>query len=283
MNYFTHLKLTTFLLIFFYSISLYAQVGINTTAPNGALEVSSDTTGVVFPRVALTSTNVALPVVNPNGGGVLVPGTTVFNTNSTSTGANDVYIGKYYWNGSQWVEQFDKRQSQLFEQDRTISPSNPNNDAIGYRVSANVGYQDIYGLDSQTFTANFTGTYRVEGSLNYGPGILQVPDNGSMSAVGVQGMFRLTFDGVDHMKYVNPITIYNDAYSAESSINYFALYNEPTIIFYITLTAGTTYTFNLAFDQWGDDRLINSGNSGTGRGIVGVNSPSTIEITYLGD
>ena len=55
----------------------YAQVGINTTTPNGALEISSSTNGVVFPRVALTATNVAAPVVNPNGGS-LAPGTTVF-------------------------------------------------------------------------------------------------------------------------------------------------------------------------------------------------------------
>ena len=33
----------------------YAQVGIGTTTPNGALEITSTTQGIVPPRVALTT------------------------------------------------------------------------------------------------------------------------------------------------------------------------------------------------------------------------------------
>ena len=265
------------------SYGAFAQVGINTTTPNGMLEVNSSTSGIVFPRVALTATNVAAPVVNPNGGGAPVVGTTVFNTNATTTGSNDVYVGKYYWDGSQWVAQFDRRQSQLFEQDRTISGANPNNDFVGFRVSASAGYENIYGLTAQTFTATYTGTYKVEATINYGPGTVMPPTIGNMTAIAGQGMFRLTFDGTNYEKYMNPITMYNNAYSAQPAQDYFALYNESNIIVYVTLTAGQTYNFNLSFDQWPDTRLTNGGNSGTGRGAVGVLSPCKIEITYLED
>jgi surface protein len=45
--------------------STYAQVGIGTTTPAGALDIASTTSGLVMPRVANTSV-----VVNPNGGAI---------------------------------------------------------------------------------------------------------------------------------------------------------------------------------------------------------------------
>lgn len=81
-----------------------AQVGVGTTTPNGALDVSSTTNGFVPPRVALTATNVAAPISNPNGGGNPIAGTIVWNTNiSTPTPATAVAPGLYYWDGSRWV------------------------------------------------------------------------------------------------------------------------------------------------------------------------------------
>ena len=57
-------------LLFFISIFRYAQVGIGTTTPNGALEINSDTNGIIVPNVLLTSRLTSAPVVNPNGGGI---------------------------------------------------------------------------------------------------------------------------------------------------------------------------------------------------------------------
>ena len=76
----------------------YAQVGINTTSPNAALDVVSTTNGMLLPRVALTTTTLAAPVVNP-AGGVLPASTLVYNTNT----AGDVTPGYYYWSGSAWL------------------------------------------------------------------------------------------------------------------------------------------------------------------------------------
>ena len=257
----------------------YAQVGINTTTPNGALEISSSTNGVVFPRVALTASNVATPVVNPNGGS-LAPGTTVFNTNATTTGSNDVYVGKYYWDGSRWEAQFSRMQSQLYTQDMSVNGSNPNNDFIGFRARANGGFQDIHGLDDQTFTADYTGTYRIAFHGNYGAGQIRTPaasQDGTF--VAGQGFFRLRFDGTNYDRYVNSASTFNNS-GAGAATNYFAIGNHFTQIIYVELTAGETYDFNLSFDQFTDVKLINNGNSANGRGVVGILTPSTIEITF---
>ena len=83
---------------------VYAQVGIGTTNPNAALEIKSATNGIVVPNVSLTSRAVGAPVVNPNGGGLPLNGTLVWNVATTALGtANDVTPGFYYWNGTLWV------------------------------------------------------------------------------------------------------------------------------------------------------------------------------------
>lgn len=94
--------------IFFFTIAILAnlnivaQVGIGTTSPAGALDVSSTTNGFIPPRVALTATNVAAPVVNPQGGS-LVAGTVVWNTATSGSVPNNVAPGLYFWDGTRWV------------------------------------------------------------------------------------------------------------------------------------------------------------------------------------
>lgn len=76
--------------------SSFSQVGIGTTAPTGALDVTSTTNGMVIPRVTLTSLSVAAPVVNPQGG-VITVGTLVYNI------AVSPIAGFYYWDSTKWV------------------------------------------------------------------------------------------------------------------------------------------------------------------------------------
>lgn len=85
-----------------FPISILAQVGVGTTTPAGALDVSSSTNGLIPPRVALTATNVAAPVVNPQGG-PLVAGTLVWNTATAGVIPNNIIPGMYYWDGIRWV------------------------------------------------------------------------------------------------------------------------------------------------------------------------------------
>jgi hypothetical protein len=95
-------NLITVLLIFLFNSTNYAQVGLGTTTPRGALDINSSTTGLVPPRVALTSTIVEAPVINPQGGS-LVSGTTVWNTATAGASPNNVAPGLYFWNGTRWI------------------------------------------------------------------------------------------------------------------------------------------------------------------------------------
>ena len=79
------------------------QVGIGTITPTGALDVTSSTNGFVAPRIALTGTNAASPVVNANGGGSPVAGTQVYNTATAGTTPTNVTPGYYYWDSAKWV------------------------------------------------------------------------------------------------------------------------------------------------------------------------------------
>jgi hypothetical protein len=77
-----------------------AQVKIGTDVENinpaSLLELESSTQGVNFPKLALTSTIVAVPLA----GGVHVAGMTVYNTNTIG----DVTPGLYTNNGAAWVK-----------------------------------------------------------------------------------------------------------------------------------------------------------------------------------
>ncbi|HEU4496789.1 MAG TPA: hypothetical protein VFR70_07030 [Flavobacterium sp.] len=70
------------------AINARAQVGIGTTAPNAALDITSANEGVLIPRVALTSTNIVAPVITPQASEL------VYNTATV----NDVTPGFYYLN-----------------------------------------------------------------------------------------------------------------------------------------------------------------------------------------
>tara|TARA_R110000850_G_scaffold182360_1_gene307831 strand:- start:93218 stop:94585 length:1368 start_codon:yes stop_codon:yes gene_type:complete len=77
----------------------YAQVGIGTTSPAGGamLDIDSDNSGIIIPRVALTVTTDQAPITDPTP----VIGLMVFNTATV----NDVTPGFYFWEGlpTGWV------------------------------------------------------------------------------------------------------------------------------------------------------------------------------------
>jgi hypothetical protein len=84
------------------SISTYAQnVGVGTAAPAAKLDVTSSNSGILIPRVVLTSTATAAPVSSP------ITSMMVYNSNTAGAGATAVTPGYYYWNGSAWVRMTD--------------------------------------------------------------------------------------------------------------------------------------------------------------------------------
>lgn len=74
------------LLLILSTIGSYAQVGIGNTTPQGALEITSTTDGLIIPRVALTMTTTAT-ITTPTKSEL------VYNTAT----AGDVTPGYYYW------------------------------------------------------------------------------------------------------------------------------------------------------------------------------------------
>ncbi len=117
-------------------------VGFGTITPNAMLDISSTTNGVLLPRIALTASNVAAPVVNPQGG-VLPVATLIYNT-ATIAGINGVSPGYYYWNGTVWSP---------------FSSSNSND----WKLNGNITINDpaipvTYGTSAIVATENFVGT-----------------------------------------------------------------------------------------------------------------------------
>ncbi len=253
--------------LFLMSSISFAQVGIGTTTPEGILDIDSSIYGVFYPSVALTATNVEAPVVNPLGG-CLAIGTTVYNTNTTSTGTKDVEPGIFAWDGTQWVIQFFKRQTQIYEQTSSL------------RTSSNAGFEDVPGLgvaDAISIFAKYNGLYKIELKVNYGGGAMT--DNGDINTAMAEGDFRFIFDGTTYMLDVDAFSTYNDHIG--SGTNYTNVWMETFKTFYVNLTKLQFYDLSLEFDQNPAAGFVNSGDSGTGRGYVGDGIPCYIEITYL--
>lgn len=79
------------------SFAVNAQVGIGTTTPEGALDISSANGGLVIPRANLLSINDVTTVANPQGGNP-ARGTVIYDM-----GAN-IQEGFYYYNGTVWMD-----------------------------------------------------------------------------------------------------------------------------------------------------------------------------------
>lgn len=85
-----------------FTASLEAQIGIGTTTPQGALDITSTGSGVVVPRIGLSGKNDSTTVTNPQGGNAIA-GTLIWNTATAGVAPNNVTPGFYYWSGSTWV------------------------------------------------------------------------------------------------------------------------------------------------------------------------------------
>lgn len=102
-NQFIHIIMKKLLLsaLFFWGVNSFSQVGIGTTNPDASssLDITSNSTGLLIPRVNLININNGiLPVLTP------ATSLLVYNTNPTVVGGSGV--GYYYWNGTVWTKLF---------------------------------------------------------------------------------------------------------------------------------------------------------------------------------
>jgi hypothetical protein len=90
-----------FAMLFFFSSTMNAQMGINADnsapAASAGLDVNFNALGFLPPRVALTAINSALPVTDP------AEGLLVYNTAVAGTLPNNVTKGYYCWSGAKWI------------------------------------------------------------------------------------------------------------------------------------------------------------------------------------
>lgn len=263
------------LLITFISIHAFSQVGIGTSTPKGALDVTSSTMGIVYPQVTLTD-RVTETITNPNGGSIVV-GTTVYNTTISGSGVNTVYPGIYIWDGSIWIPQYHKDDYKLCYQTTDVRPASSS------------GNQTIT-FDTNSFTPKFNGNYLVTVTVHYGGGLLDAPAGIDqwVNFNAEEGQFDFTFNGNTHSHTVKTFSGYNDdkLFDGGSTNNHTNRYNQQTFTIPVSLVRNTTYPFTLTFNQAVANGFQDDGNnsSGDGRGYITINNmvKCTVEFNYNG-
>lgn len=271
--------------IFFFVLAIFssnitnAQVGVGTTAPKAALDVTSTTTGFLMPRIALSATNVQSPVVNPNGG-VLEIGTMLFNT-ATTSGTYGVIPGLYFWDGGKWVSQIHRYYETTFFQNADLNVA-----------SSSSVYTNIPGLNAKSFVAPYDGEYQIifsgylgsttvnNKTTNVGNG----KDINGYAATGfVEGNFRLNVNGTNYDKYTYSVSMYRSSTGPNGSggSDLSELFNEITIIVNVSLTAGATCSLNSSYTGVHDDNATSSAPHVVGKLAV-LGNKCELNVTYIG-
>ena len=113
-----------YLLIFiFYGFYATAQVGIGTTVPEAAIDVTSSNNGILLPRIGLSSATDITSVVNQITANPLVNGTTIYNTSTSGVSPNNVSPGFYYWNTNRWERINNGTKSELATNNSVAAPN----------------------------------------------------------------------------------------------------------------------------------------------------------------
>ncbi|PVW14302.1 hypothetical protein [Marixanthomonas spongiae] len=122
------------------------------------MDVTSSDSGILIPRVALSSDTDVTTVTNPNGGGAPVVSTLVYNDGTSGL----TPAGFYFWNGSSWSKLIDTTPDVYFG--KAIINSTGNIDITGipfqpkrvvFTAYANV---DSYNLNTNSSGANNNNT-----------------------------------------------------------------------------------------------------------------------------
>lgn len=253
-----------------------AQVGIGTTTPNAALDVTSTNDGFLIPRISLTATNIAT---------VTTPTTSelVYNTNTTG-GANGVTPGFYYWNGTLWTKLGGGNAWALMGNSGTTAGTNF------------IGTTDAQDLRFKTNGTNRMNISNANGQIqSYYAGATNSPAfswNGDSNTGMYQGgsdVLGFSTNGIERVKMNNTETVVNDAsnnydFRVETNNNANAMIadaSQDAVIFGSTGTLfdnGTSFTTNYSAYTTNIDYVADFDN-GTSRGTtMGLGS-----IEYLVD
>lgn len=267
----------------------FAQVGIGTTTPNAALEITSTNDGLLIPRISLSATNIAT-ITTPTASEM------VYNTNTSAVGPNQVTPGFYYWDGALWIR---------------ITTGNTSDWSLlgnsGTTAGTNfLGTTDAQDLRFKTNSADRMNIVNATGQVQvYSSGTATIPVL-SWSADSNTGIFRpaadnisLTTNGVEGVRLRNNSNLtvgatYATANAAptsglriegqtvvgkasgEDSRDKISSHTSATA--YQNITGYPNNTANRAVSGYADSNgigLFGFANR-TGYGVVGLTQPSTI-------
>lgn len=155
-----------YLLIFsiFLTSSIFGQnVGIGTNTPDASakLDVTSANSGVLVPRIALTSTTDVTTITSP------ATSLLVYNTNAAITGGDGV--GFYYYNGTQWI----KLSTGATSEDWSITGNSGTNSSINF-----IGTTDYRDFNIRT-TNNERISVKANGQIDITGDVINQELNGS--------------------------------------------------------------------------------------------------------
>jgi len=143
-----------FLIVLLFNQPLKAQVTIgsqNVPDGNALLDLRQNTAdslsskGLLLPRVSLTSAISSSPLT------AHVKGMFVYNTATTSTGANDVTPGVYFDDGAKWIKESDSATPTFFYMPSILLPVDASDPA--------------YNSGNQTFTVDLYAQYAAQFGL----------------------------------------------------------------------------------------------------------------------
>lgn len=208
------MKKILFIQFLLVSCIITAQVGIGTTAPNtnAALEIDSNDSGVLLPRIALEDTSSSNPLTNH------VAGMIVYNT----TTVNDISAGFYYNDGTKWVKIGNKDWSL-----NGNAGTSPGNDFIGTTDNQDLIIKtnnlerfrvDTGGhIRATTSVSGNVPSYSWQGDVDTG-----MRRNGSddMSLMaGDTGMIRLVESGLVNTVSIEPGTSVSTDFNVKGRLN----------------------------------------------------------------
>lgn len=246
-----------YLLIMLFSITTYSQVGIGTTTPNAALDITSVNDGLLIPRVGLTATNVATPLTTPSNSEL------VYNTNTSGSGLTQVTPGFYYWNSGlgEWIR---------------VSPNAWDlNGNSGTNATTNfIGTTDNISFVGKT---NNTERFRILNTGNTGFG---TTTPSSLFSIAGNTSIGSTY-AASNVAPTNGIRVEGHSVigkpSGEDSRDYFSVHTTTTSFSNITGYPGSAGARAIAGYATGAGSMGVLGYStSTGFGVVGLTQPGSI-------
>jgi hypothetical protein len=218
-----------------------AQVGIGTTSPNAALDVTSANNGLLIPRLALAATNVAT-VVTPTTSEL------VYNTFTSVAGPNQVTPGFYYWNGTIWVR---------------LNPANDDwslTGNTGTTAGANfLGTTDAQDLRLKTNSTDRLNISNASGQVqSYYAGTATIPAY-SWNSDSDTGMYQIAantlglgVNGIEKVRIANTETVVNEQsnnydFRIETDGNQYGLFSDASKNAVIFGSTGTLFDDGTVF------------------------------------